>query len=349
MKRLVFCFDGTWNKLDPKLATNVVLTAASIMRTDDEGVSQIIHYDEGVGTGGHDLTYQFEAGLLAPPAMPRMRIADVDRDHYVDVSDSGSGQPVVLIHGIGGNAANFNALAPLLNENGFRTIAINRPGYGTSTRHPDGDYSVNGQVSLIAHLIERLSLQKPLIVGHSFGGTLAYRLAALRSDHVLGAVLLAPALIPLDTPFLDLLRSLDRLAPVTKWLALLPRSATRQLAKPIINYAFAPEPVRKSFITKDSGLSTITPDTIRAVLGDVTAMDTVLASLLSQDAERRAPLSALFFEDDRIIRGDRSASALRRVNNQMTIDKVGGGHMAILTKPELVARSIITFAHDINS
>lgn len=50
VKRLIFCFDGTWNKLDPDLATNVVLTAASIQRVDARGVSQIIHYDEGVGT-----------------------------------------------------------------------------------------------------------------------------------------------------------------------------------------------------------------------------------------------------------------------------------------------------------
>ncbi len=54
MKRLVFCFDGTWNKLMPDLATNVVLTAASIERTDRHGVSQVIHYDEGVGTGPLD-------------------------------------------------------------------------------------------------------------------------------------------------------------------------------------------------------------------------------------------------------------------------------------------------------
>lgn len=50
MKRLVFCFDGTWNKLDPELATNVVLTAASIERLDRTGIAQVIHYDEGVGT-----------------------------------------------------------------------------------------------------------------------------------------------------------------------------------------------------------------------------------------------------------------------------------------------------------
>lgn len=50
MKRLVFCFDGTWNKLNEDTPTNVVLTAASILRTTPEG-PQLIHYDEGVGTG----------------------------------------------------------------------------------------------------------------------------------------------------------------------------------------------------------------------------------------------------------------------------------------------------------
>jgi uncharacterized protein (DUF2235 family) len=50
MKRLVFCFDGTWNRLSADTPTNVVLTAASIVR-DAHDATQIIHYDEGVGTG----------------------------------------------------------------------------------------------------------------------------------------------------------------------------------------------------------------------------------------------------------------------------------------------------------
>jgi uncharacterized protein (DUF2235 family) len=54
MKRLVFCFDGTWNKLVPNRATNVVLTAASIERVTKRGTVQITHYDEGVGTGDLD-------------------------------------------------------------------------------------------------------------------------------------------------------------------------------------------------------------------------------------------------------------------------------------------------------
>lgn len=50
MKRLIFCFDGTWNKLSTDTPTNVVLTAASIVRRTRDNIAQIINYDEGVGT-----------------------------------------------------------------------------------------------------------------------------------------------------------------------------------------------------------------------------------------------------------------------------------------------------------
>ena len=72
MKRLIFCFDGTWNKLVPDLATNVVLTAASIRRLDHEGVPQLIHYDEGVGTG--DLE-QLRGGMFGYGLMDNVREA----------------------------------------------------------------------------------------------------------------------------------------------------------------------------------------------------------------------------------------------------------------------------------
>lgn len=51
MRRLIFCFDGSWNKLSMSCEpTNVVLVAESIAPTDDKGYPQIVYYDEGVGT-----------------------------------------------------------------------------------------------------------------------------------------------------------------------------------------------------------------------------------------------------------------------------------------------------------
>jgi len=66
MKRLAFCFDGTWNRLDAPDPTNVVITAQSISPVAKNGTVQIIHYDQGVGTAkGTELSGGiFGAGLL---------------------------------------------------------------------------------------------------------------------------------------------------------------------------------------------------------------------------------------------------------------------------------------------
>jgi uncharacterized protein (DUF2235 family) len=50
MKRLVFCFDGSWNTLDAPYQTNVVITAESATSYAPDGTAQVIFYDEGVGT-----------------------------------------------------------------------------------------------------------------------------------------------------------------------------------------------------------------------------------------------------------------------------------------------------------
>ena len=52
MKRLIFCFDGTWDPLDARYPTNVVITAESVIPVTYEPVpvSQFIFYDEEVGT-----------------------------------------------------------------------------------------------------------------------------------------------------------------------------------------------------------------------------------------------------------------------------------------------------------
>jgi uncharacterized protein (DUF2235 family) len=50
-KRLIFCFDGTWNTLDARCPTNVVLTAETVLPMAPDGKAQAVFYDQGVGTG----------------------------------------------------------------------------------------------------------------------------------------------------------------------------------------------------------------------------------------------------------------------------------------------------------
>lgn len=68
MKRLVFCFDGTWQKLTQPNPTNVVFTAESVVPLVENGVAQAVFYDEGIGSGNalgeHALGGIFGKGMM---------------------------------------------------------------------------------------------------------------------------------------------------------------------------------------------------------------------------------------------------------------------------------------------
>jgi len=52
MKRIVICCDGTWNDPETRRVTNVVKLARAILPVAGDGVTQVVFYDWGVGTGG---------------------------------------------------------------------------------------------------------------------------------------------------------------------------------------------------------------------------------------------------------------------------------------------------------
>lgn len=52
MKRLIVCCDGTWQDLEASYPTNVVKTIHFITNVAKDGISQVVFYDEGIGTGG---------------------------------------------------------------------------------------------------------------------------------------------------------------------------------------------------------------------------------------------------------------------------------------------------------
>lgn len=63
MKRLIVCCDGTWQKLESPGASNVVKMTQAIRQIDDQGIQQIVFYDEGIGTDG-DFVDQLGGGAF---------------------------------------------------------------------------------------------------------------------------------------------------------------------------------------------------------------------------------------------------------------------------------------------
>ena len=102
----------------------------------------------------------------------------------------GEGSPLVLVHGLGGAASNWLALAPLLLP-GRRLLVPELPGHGGSSP-PAAAPSLNAYADPIARLIEHEGLGPAPLVGHSFGGAVALRLA-IRRPAVVSAIVLAGA------------------------------------------------------------------------------------------------------------------------------------------------------------
>jgi pimeloyl-ACP methyl ester carboxylesterase len=104
------------------------------------------------------------------------------------VEVTGAGQPVVLIPGLFGSAFGYRKVLPLLHETGYLTIVVDPLGTGRSTRPAHADYSLSAQAHRIAAVLDTLRLGNVLVVAHSMGATMAFRMAASRPELVRGIV-----------------------------------------------------------------------------------------------------------------------------------------------------------------
>lgn len=114
----------------------------------------------------------------------RVEVGGVD----LQVRDSGSGGPsLVLLHGLGGYAAEWWEVARRL-VGTFRVVAGDQRGHGGSTTHPD-DLSREAYVADVAAVLDRLGLDRVVLVGQSMGAHTALLAAAALPGRVAGTVL----------------------------------------------------------------------------------------------------------------------------------------------------------------
>src|SRR6266404_6280992 len=92
----------------------------------------------------------------------------------------GEGPPLLLVHGFGGAAWNFDELAPLLP--GRRLLIPDLPGHGGSTPLPAP--SLAGFADVLGDLLDAEGIEQADVFGHSLGGVVALRLAGRRPQQV---------------------------------------------------------------------------------------------------------------------------------------------------------------------
>lgn len=104
----------------------------------------------------------------------------------------GRGRPIVLVHGWCCDRSYFAPQFEHLGAAGHTILALDLRGHGESDA-PEGDYSMPTFAGDVAWLIAELGLERPVVVGHSMGGVIAFELAYLEPD-------LPAAIVMIDSP-----------------------------------------------------------------------------------------------------------------------------------------------------
>src|SRR6266508_6370430 len=106
----------------------------------------------------------------------------------------GDGPPVVLLHGLASNARIWDGVASRLAGAGFRVAALDQRGHGDSEQ-PDAGYDFATVCRDLKAVLGALEADRPVLVGHSWGASVALQYAAERGDAVAGLVLVDGGLL----------------------------------------------------------------------------------------------------------------------------------------------------------
>jgi pimeloyl-ACP methyl ester carboxylesterase len=117
------------------------------------------------------------------------------------IYSGGTGRPVVLLHGLGGAASNWCEVVPGLAAS-HRVLALDLPGHAGSAAPPKG-VRMDWFADATAEVLDAEGVERAILVGHSFGGLLALRLAVRAPRLAAGLLLVAPAGIRSGTRFVQ--------------------------------------------------------------------------------------------------------------------------------------------------
>ncbi|ACV80400.1 alpha/beta fold hydrolase [Nakamurella multipartita] len=134
----------------------------------------------------------------ANPAIGQSIEANGIRTNYLQ---SGSGeQTVVLVHGSGPGVtayANWRLVLPVLGED-FTCYAPDMVGFGYSDRPADVEYSVQTWADQTVGFMDAMGIEKAHLIGNSFGGAIALRIATQHPDRVEKLVLMGSMGVPFE-------------------------------------------------------------------------------------------------------------------------------------------------------
>jgi pimeloyl-ACP methyl ester carboxylesterase len=278
-----------------------------------------------------------------PPAGQFLEVNGV-RLHYVE---RGSGAPLVLLHGNGSMIQDFESsgLIDLAAKN-YRVIVFDRPGFGHSDRPRNVVWTPAAQAELINSALHRLGVSHAIVLGHSWGASVAVALALKYPTLVQGLVLasgyyyptLRPDVVALSAPAVPLVGDIlgHTLSPIV----------SRVMWPLLMAKIFGPRSVPKKFegFPKEMALR---PSQIRASAAESALMIPDAFHYRDEYTNLKMPVVIVAGDEDRLVDIDAQSTRLHRDVPQSRFHRVPGtGHMIHQTATGVVMSAINEAAED---
>jgi pimeloyl-ACP methyl ester carboxylesterase len=261
------------------------------------------------------------------------------RLHYVE---RGNGPPVVFLHGNGVMLEDM-LISRVVDQTArsCRAIAFDRPGFGHSERPRGHSWTAAAQAALLPRALSLLGIDRPIVVGHSWGTMVALALALDHPEHVSGLVLASGYYYPtartdvvlFSPPAIPLLG--DALCYTVAPLI------GEAMAPRMFKKMFAPQPVPTRFEEEFPVGLILRPSQIRASSEDAWNMISDAKALSERYAELPCPVAILAGDADVVVNYQEQAQRLHEVLPASTLDIfAGAGHMIHHADPDRVVRAI---------
>jgi pimeloyl-ACP methyl ester carboxylesterase len=260
-------------------------------------------------------------------------------------SDRGEGTPVVLIHGnvVTGDDWNTSGVAELLLA-GHRVIIFDRPGFGHSDRPLGSLWTADQQAELLHKALLQLNIERPILVGHSWGTLVALALAIRHQESIAGLVLVSGYYFWTARPDVPL-AALTALPIVGAVLRYTISPLLGWLQMPLIKRGmFSPAVVPERFEAAFSPAMALRPSQIRAAAMDGGQMISSALALRDQYKLLTLPVTIIAGAGDRVV-FKRMSERLAAVVAHSTLHIIpGAGHMVHYVAPLEVVHAVDSIA-----
>lgn len=290
------------------------------------------------------------ASLLTLMTHRRVRHAErryPPQDQFVSVDNirlhylwKGIGRPVVLVHGDGGSVYDWTlSIFDQVTEQ-YQAVAFDRPGFGYSERPRDGASPVV-QARLLYQAITALGLMKPVLVGHSRGGSVVAAYAVQYPNTIAGVVTLGGGMFPGGwAPPRNKLLLLPVFGSVLAHTVYVPWG--RRAVEAGLQHVFAPDMHPPAAYVDAYAALVLRPIQLKALADDQVHGGADMHHVIPQYADLRVPWIVINGQDDRSTPLEDAWKFHRMVPTSELVEVPNSGHELMFTHPNLVMHAIET-------